>query len=108
MLELDAVSLADGIGGSRAVRCCAPVRALSLRYLLPQLVRGLDMLVATLVTIGPRRDLGNIRQSMFRTAPILLIVQLKMTLFWILGRKIMIFHDFIVVLGALVCFPGVS
>ena len=59
------------IGGFRAVRRYAPSRASSLRSLLPQLVRGLDMLFATLVTIGPRRDSENARQSVFCTAPIL-------------------------------------
>ena len=40
-----AISRSLSLGGSRAVRRCAPSRAPPLRSLIPQLVRGLDMLL---------------------------------------------------------------
>ena len=65
----------SAIGGYRAARRFAPVRgfvpvrAPSLRSILPQLVAGLGKQVVTLVTIGPRRPDVESTERYFRPAP---------------------------------------
>ena len=65
----------SAIGGYRAARRFAPVRgfvpvrAPSLRSILPQLVAGLGKQVVTLVTIGPRRPDVESTERYFRSAP---------------------------------------